>query len=73
MKKTPSYLKGIAETRARLAGDIERYERLLSESRRNRSGQQVEWRCGVRIRFEAQVLKPPLLKLLRPAHRNVVF
>ncbi len=31
MKKTPSYLKGLAETRARLAGDIERHERLLSE------------------------------------------
>jgi len=31
MKKTPSYLTGLAETRARLAGDIERYERPLSE------------------------------------------
>lgn len=31
MKKTPSYLKGLAETRARLAGDIERYERVSGE------------------------------------------
>jgi hypothetical protein len=31
MKKTPSYLKGLAETRARLAGDIERYERVSNE------------------------------------------
>lgn len=31
MKKTPSYLKGLAETRARLIGDVARYERLVHE------------------------------------------
>jgi len=31
MKKTPSYLKGLAETRAHLAGDIERFERVSGE------------------------------------------
>lgn len=27
MRKTPSYLKGLAETRARVAGDLQRYEK----------------------------------------------
>jgi hypothetical protein len=31
MRRTPSYLKGLAETRARLAGDIERYERTMHD------------------------------------------
>ena len=31
MRKTPSYLKGLAETRARLASDVQRYEKLLRE------------------------------------------
>lgn len=31
MRKTPSYLKGLAETRARVAADVQRYQRLQSE------------------------------------------
>lgn len=31
MQKTPSYLKGLAETRARAAGEVERYSALMSE------------------------------------------
>lgn len=31
MRKTPSFLKGLAETRARLAGEIARYEDLLKD------------------------------------------
>lgn len=31
MQKTPSYLKGLAETRARAAGEVERYSALLNE------------------------------------------
>jgi hypothetical protein len=31
MRKTPSYLKGLAETRARAAGDVERYQQILEE------------------------------------------
>lgn len=28
MRKTPSYLKGLAETRARVAGDVPRYQKI---------------------------------------------
>lgn len=31
MKRTPAYLKGLAETRARVAGDIERYEKNMHQ------------------------------------------
>jgi hypothetical protein len=31
MKEIPSYLKGLAESRARLAGDVERYEAAIEE------------------------------------------
>jgi len=31
MKKTPSYLKGLAETHARAVGDVVRLEKLFSE------------------------------------------
>lgn len=31
MRKTPSYLKGLAETRARAAGDVQRFKRLYEE------------------------------------------
>lgn len=31
MRKTPSYLKGLAETRARAAGDVARYKALLAD------------------------------------------
>jgi len=31
MKRTPSYLKGLAETQARAAGDVLRFEKLLAE------------------------------------------
>lgn len=31
MTKTPSYLKGLAEVRARAAGEVQRYERLMAE------------------------------------------
>lgn len=31
MRKTPSYLKGLAETRARAHGDMERYQKLADE------------------------------------------
>jgi hypothetical protein len=31
MKKTPSYLKGLVEDRARAAGDVERYEKIAKD------------------------------------------
>ena len=31
MRKTPAYLKGLAETRGRLAGDVQRYQQVLAE------------------------------------------
>lgn len=31
MRKTPAYLKGLAETRGRLAGDVLRYQQVLAE------------------------------------------
>ena len=31
MRKTPSYLKGLAETRARAAGDVQRFKKLYDE------------------------------------------
>ena len=31
MRKTPSYLKGLAETRARAAGDVQRYQHLYED------------------------------------------
>jgi hypothetical protein len=31
MRKTPSYLKGLAETRARAAGDVQRFKRIYEE------------------------------------------
>jgi hypothetical protein len=31
MKKTPSYLKGLAETRARAAGEVLRYEKIAAD------------------------------------------
>src|SRR4051812_13865695 len=31
MRKTPSYLKGLAETRARVAADVERFQQIQQE------------------------------------------
>lgn len=42
MRKTPSYLKGLAETRARAAADVARYTRLLDEIQRRLSVAQAD-------------------------------
>lgn len=39
MRKTPSYLKGLAETQARAAGAVQRIKKLISEVDRNLSRQ----------------------------------
>jgi hypothetical protein len=63
MRKTPSYLKGLAETRARLASDIQRYDRLLKEiaASRDLALRQIEG-CDLLIKkFDAR-LDPDRIK-----------
>ena len=69
MRNTPSYLKGLAETRARLAGDIQRYERLLKEidSSLTLARRQLEG-CDLLIkRFDARI-DPRRIEAIQGTH-----
>ncbi|AUN95852.1 hypothetical protein [Pseudazoarcus pumilus] len=66
MRKTPSYLKGLAETRARVAADVARLERLIAgaSEQLNASRQELE-ACDTLIRkFDAR-LDPSLIQSVR--------
>jgi len=67
MKKTPSYLKGLAETRARLAGDVERHERLLGEisEKLGQARRELE-ACDLLIRRFDGRLDPQKIPPIRP-------
>jgi hypothetical protein len=67
MKKTPSYLKGLAETRARLAGDVERHERLLGEisEKLGQARRELE-ACDLLIRRFDGRLDPQKIAPIRP-------
>lgn len=67
MKKTPSYLKGLAETRARLAGDVARHERLLGEisERLGQARRELE-ACDLLIRRFDERLDPQKIAPIRP-------
>jgi hypothetical protein len=67
MKKTPSYLKGLAETRARAAGEVKRYEKIASDvSDLLRKAQDALAACDLLIvRFDAR-LSPEDIEPIRP-------
>ncbi len=66
-KKTPSYLKGLAETRALLAGDVERYERLIHEIQENLALARRELEgCDLLIRRFDGCLDPLKIPPFRP-------
>jgi hypothetical protein len=51
MKKTPSYLKGLAENRARSAGEVARYERIAEDVRALlKTARKALEACGTLIR-----------------------
>lgn len=59
MRKTPSYLKGLAETRARLAGDIERYRSVIEDVGRQMLKAETELEaCDLLIRKFDSRLRP---------------
>ena len=67
MKKTPSYLKGLAETRARLAGDVDRGERLLREIQEKLAQARRELdACDLLIRRFDGRLDPRKIAPIRP-------
>jgi hypothetical protein len=68
-KKVPSYLKGLVETRARAAGDLERYTRIMAEVSAKVAGARAEIDACDRLirKFDAR-LKPELIEPLR-THR----
>jgi hypothetical protein len=66
MRKTPSYLKGLAETRARVAGDVIRYQKILVEVTRALADSQIELAsCDRLIRKFDNRLNP---ELINPIH-----
>jgi hypothetical protein len=65
-KKVPSYLKGLVETRARAAGDLERYTRIMAEVSAKVAGARAEIdACDRLIRKFDTRLKPELIEPLR--------
>lgn len=66
MKKVPSYLKGLAEDRARAAGEILRLEQLQAEiAERMAKAQETRDACDVLIKkFDAR-LEPELIEPIR--------
>lgn len=63
MHKTPSYLKGLAETRGRLAGDVQRYQQVLAEVTASLVKAQVELAaCDTLIRKFDERLDPGLVQ-----------
>jgi len=66
MRRTPSYLKGLAETRARLAGDIERYERQRRQLQELADKARTELAaCDLLIRRFDPRLNPGLIESVR--------
>ena len=67
MKKTPSYLKGLAETRARAAGEMARYEKIASDvSQLLQKARDALAACDLLIvRFDAR-LTPEDIQPIRP-------
>lgn len=66
MHKTPSYLKGLAETRARAAGDVQRYQKLQVEVSAKLVESQAELEACDRLirKFDGR-LKPALIQPVR--------
>ena len=63
MRKTPAYLKGLAETRGRLAGDVQRYQQVLAEVTASLVKAQVELNaCDTLIRKFDERLDPGLVQ-----------
>ncbi len=67
MKKTPSYLKGLAETRARAAGEVSRYEKIAADvNDLLRRARDTLAACDLLIvRFDAR-LSPEDIEPIRP-------
>ena len=67
MKKTPSYLKGLAETRARAAGEVARFEKIASDvSQLLQKARDALAACDLLIvRFDAR-LTPEDIQPIRP-------
>ena len=66
MKKTPSYLKGLAETHARAAGDVQRLETILGEvTAKLAESKIVLVACDRLIRKFDDRLKPNLIAPIR--------
>ncbi len=67
MRKVPSYLKGLAETRARAAGDVSRLKALHDEVGGRLAKAQAELEsCDVLIRKFDERLNPTLIGAVRP-------
>lgn len=58
MRKTPSYLKGLAETRARAAGEVARYSAIIEEVRHQLAASQAELEACDRLirRFDERLV-----------------
>lgn len=66
MRKTPSYLKGLAETRARAAGDVLRYQQVLAEVTASLVNAQAELAaCDTLIRKFDERLDPNQVEPIR--------
>lgn len=66
MRKTPAYLKGLAERRARAAGDVERLERLLERLRGElEQARNLMTSCDALIRDFDPELNPHLIQPIR--------
>lgn len=63
MRKTPSYLKGLAETRARVAADVLRYQQVLDEVTASLAKAQAELEaCDTLIKKFDDRLDPALIE-----------
>ena len=66
MKKTPSYLKGLAETRARAAAEVQYLQKLVDELSRDLTTAQAELdACDRLIRKYDERLNPTLIEPIR--------
>jgi len=66
MRKTPSHLKGLAETRARSAGDVQRLQKLYEEVGKKLTEATAEVdACDRLIRKFDERLNPELIKPIR--------
>lgn len=66
MRKTPSYLKGLAETRARVAGDLLRYQEIYEEIGRKMAEAAAELEaCDRLIRKFDERLAPERIEPIR--------